>query len=202
MIEECEFVECQQGLYAWTPSSGNVCIYDSVFRGGQIGPVFLGGAGGEVRRCRLIDCKFSLEDSGEVTVTDCDVTREDGGLALHMTNRLPVVLTNNIFSSNGTVVYLASYGLGTIRDNQFLRTGDGYWIECAYHPSFTQDIDFSGNYWGTTDLEEISEGIWDCYDDPDTYNCVIFEPIADGPVRVESRSWSGVKALFDGESGD
>ena len=58
------------------------------------------------------------------------------------------------------------------------------------------DLDLSGNYWGTTDIEEIAEGIYDCEDSDDTYHCVIFEPLAD-IVAVELRTWSAVKELFE-----
>ncbi len=96
-------------------------------------------------------------------------------------------------------VYLASYGLGTFVNNHFIRTGSDYWIYCPYHSSFQQDIDLSGNWWGTTDVAEIAAGIWDCEDDDHAYHCVNFQPIADAPVSVESHSWSEVKSLFRGD---
>lgn len=195
-VENCEFVDCRSGFYAWTTGSSNIRLTDSFFECGVIGFTLAGGAGGEVQRCTLRNCVLSLPNSGVVTITDCLVSRDDGGYALSLANTDPVALVNNIFESNGIVAFVASYGLGTFRDNHFLRTGDDYWIISPSHPSFNQDVDFSGNWWGTTDIEEISEGIWDCYDEPDTYNCVIFEPIADGPVPVESHTWSEVKGMF------
>ncbi|MEZ4387989.1 MAG: hypothetical protein R3D98_10535 [Candidatus Krumholzibacteriia bacterium] len=123
--------------------------------------------------------------------------RTDGEIAFNLANHDPVTIVDSTFQSNGIVVYLASLGLGTIRNNQFLRTGTEDWILCPYHPSFQQDIDLSGNYWGTTDVEEIAEGIWDCHDDDHAYHCVVFEPLADEPVRTEPHSWSAIKSLFD-----
>lgn len=121
---------------------------------------------------------------------------------MYLNNIGTATITDNIFQSNGDVVKCSSYGPATIRNNHFIRTGDGYWIECGYAPTHQSDVDFSMNYWGTTDLEEIAEGIWDCNDDDHAYNCVIFEPIADGPVSVETHSWSSVKALFGASEDD
>ena len=71
-----------------------------------------------------------------------------------------------------------------------------------YCPSTPGDVgipvDFSQNYWGTTDVEEIAAGIWDRQDADDSINCVTFLPLADGPVRTEPHSWSSVKSLFEG----
>ena len=90
-------------------------------------------------------------------------------------------------------------GSATIRGNHFLRTGDDFWIYCPSTPGEVGiPVDFSLNYWGTTDVEEIAAGIWDCQDADDSINCVTFLPLADGPVRTEPHSWSSVKSLFEG----
>lgn len=117
-----------------------------------------------------------------------------------LTNNEPVTIVDNIFESNGTVVRLASYGLGIFRNNHIIGTGDDYWIYCPYHPTFQQDIDLSGNWRGTTDTDLIDEKIYDCHDNDHSYHCVLYEPMADGPVPVEQMSWSAVKGLFSGGS--
>jgi len=195
-ISDCHFT-CSTGIYSWTSNSANVSISDCVFDCENIGFGYLGGAGGRAERCFLYNCIMSLADCGEAEISYCEVIRDDDGYALRLTNNEPVTLMNNLFQSNGPVIMLASYGLGTFRENHFLRTGNDYWIKTSTHSSFHDHvIDFSGNWWGTTDVEEIAEGIWDCEDFDTAYNCVVFEPIADGPVAVENHSWSSVKSLF------
>lgn len=196
LIENCEFVDCIGGTYAWTTQSSNIRIVDSDFIDTNRGVGFLTGSGGEVLRCRLNDARIVLENSGEVSVTECVVTRDDGNVALYLHNILPVTLINNVFSSNGHVIECRSPGQGTFRDNHILRTGSGYAIKCLERATPYPDIDFSGNWWGTTDLEEIAAGIWDRNDDDGVAHYVIFEPIADGPVPVEVRTLSEVKELF------
>jgi len=195
-IERCRF-ECGLGVYAWTSGSSEVTVFDSEFDCDNIGIAFLSGAGGTIEQCRLENCILELTDTAEVTVIGSVVYRNDGGVAVLLSNNEPVIITNNVFESNGMLMRLGSYGLGTIRENHFVCSNDGYWIYCPYHPTFQQDIDLSGNYWGTTNIEEIAEGIWDCQDDDHAYHCVIFEPIADGPVSVEQKSWGSVKGLFE-----
>jgi len=197
-IEDCIFENCTVGVYGHSPGQGFVSVSDCDFYCDLAGIGFLDGTSGSIECCRLENCILELTNTAEVTVANCEVTRTDGNVALDLRNADPVTIVDSIFRSNGVVVYLGSLGLGTIRNNHFLRTGGDYWVYCPYHPSFQHDIDLSGNYWGTTDVEEIAEGIWDCQDDDHAYHCVSFEPIADGPVRVESVSWSSVKGLFGG----
>ena len=42
----------------------------------------------------------------------------------------------------------------------------------------------------------VAASIWDCADDASAAHCVVFEPMAGGPVQSEHGSWSGVKELF------
>ena len=195
-IEQCYF-RCSLGVYAWTDDSSAVQIYDCDFECYLGGIGFLDGSGGTVESCRFWNCVLELTNTGEVIVTNCSVMRDDGGRALHLSNNEPVTITDCVFESNGPVFWVGSYGLGIIRSNHFLQTGDDYWVYCPPHISFQQDIDLSGNWWGTTDTDELDEGIYDCNDNPNSYHCVIYEPLADGPVATELRSWSSIKGLFD-----
>ena len=57
--------------------------------------------------------------------------------------------------------------------------------------------DFSGNYWGTTDTDQIDAWIEDRFDDP-TVNYVVVDylPLAEGPVSNEPSSFGSFKARF------
>ena len=204
LVEGCEFLNCTTGVYGYTSGASNFNLRDSYFECEGSGIAFLDYSGGVVSNCHLIDCRLALSGSGEVLVTDNTVLRSDGGLALLLNEFEPVTITGNIFQTDGIVVRCLSgrqNGSATIRGNHFLRTGDDYWIYCPSTPGEVGiPVDFSLNYWGTTDIEEIAAGIWDCEDADDAWNCVTFLPIADGPVRTEPHSWSSVKAMFeDGE---
>jgi hypothetical protein len=201
LIEDSEFVGCQIGIYAYTPGSRDVRVHRCRFEGweawGQSAGVgFLVQAGGVVRECEFINCMIIAHTPGPLTITDCVVSRNDGRRAVELITGSPLTVERNIFESNGTVIECAIYSTHTIRENHFVRTGDGYWVESRGGVNSGLPADFALNYWGTTDLEAIAAGIWDCEDDPQLVNCVLFEPVADAPVAVQSRTLSGVKRLF------
>jgi len=109
-----------------------------------------------------------------------------------------LVVTNNIVYSNVAAIGVYSPSEGArISGNHILRGADGYsvWALSSYTGPPT-DLDFTNNYWGTTDPEEVAAGILDGNDDSDIRMFVIFEPMADGPVGTETMSFGGVKALF------
>lgn len=194
-VENCVFTECIEGIYAWTTGSNDVQVVDCEFSGGFSGVGFLSGSGGLIENCSFVNCRIGMDSCGETVITNCEVTRDDGGMALNLSNQAPITLVDNSFETNGLVAYLASNG-GTILNNHFIRTGSDYWLYCPDNSAPPQDIDLSGNWWGTTDVAEIAAGIWDCHQHENANHCVIFEPIADGPVSVETHSWSSVKSLF------
>ena len=59
-------------------------------------------------------------------------------------------------------------------------------------------LDFTLNWWGTTDADEIAEWIWDGHDDSSGNLLIYIDyiPFLGGPVRVEQHSLSAVKELF------
>ena len=201
LVEGCEFLNCTTGVYGYTSGASNYNLRDSYFECEVVGISFLDYSGGSVSDCHFVDCLISMSGCGEVLFTDNTVLRSDGGLALKLNEFEPVTITGNIFQTDGIVVRCMSgrqNGSALIRGNHFLRTGDDFWIYCPSTPGEVGvPVDFSQNYWGTTDLDEIAAGIWDCHDADDAINCVTFLPIADGPVRTEPHSWSSVKALFE-----
>lgn len=58
------------------------------------------------------------------------------------------------------------------------------------------DLDFSGNYWGTTDADSIAAMIEDGIDDPGVHCTIQFEPFAPGPVPTEKKPLGSVKSMF------
>ncbi len=199
VVEDCEFLNCRTGIYGYTSGARNVTVQRCTFTGqvpSSAGVAFLVQAGGTIADCTFMNCKISLTSSGPLTVTDCSIIRDDGRHAAIIGTVSPLVMERNIFQSNGTVMLIRIYSTHTIRDNHILRTGEGFWVESGGGLDTGLPADFSHNYWGTTDLEAIAAGIWDCQDDPQLLNCVTFEPVADAPVAVEPHSLTGVKELF------
>lgn len=74
-------------------------------------------------------------------------------------------------------------------DGWFVRTGGYYPWDSAY-------IDLTQNWWGTTDLDEIAEWIYDGSDDENDNIYIEYEPILGGSVPAEQTTWSDLKSLY------
>ena len=57
-------------------------------------------------------------------------------------------------------------------------------------------FDFTDNYWGTDDPDEIAAMIYDASDHDDTDYTIDFVPYRSASTPVERRSLSEIKALF------
>ncbi len=113
-------------------------------------------------------------------------------------------MTGNIISSSDNCVHInRSIDNVEIHGNHFLRDpgSEDLYIrvrdDWAY---FEEYVDFSENYWGTTDADEISQWIFDGYDSDAVTMYIDFLPLADGPVATESTTLDAVKALYRGTS--
>jgi hypothetical protein len=82
-------------------------------------------------------------------------------------------------------------------NNHILNIG-GHSVEASNGgspPIRTQD--FSGNYWGTTDLAQLEAWIHDSTDAPVVnYIIVDYLPLAEQPIPVESTSFGEIKARY------
>jgi hypothetical protein len=107
---------------------------------------------------------------------------------------------HNIIRGNDVGVYVAGYSdpeitLNDIYDNTSCN------LECSTE-IYGTPLDATMNWWGTTDPDEISASIRDCYDDPLIECCVLFEPWCYGPgcpqtvVKDGGVSWGTIKAMF------
>jgi hypothetical protein len=83
-------------------------------------------------------------------------------------------------------------------DNYFLQGGGAGWFAVCTtnYTGPLLNLDFTGNYWGTTDVDYISQWILDNHDNPEIHFTIDFVPMADSPVPVEQKTWSEVKGLF------
>jgi len=186
LVSDCSIDGSEFGRLGIYISDGpSATVRNSVIRNQQNYGLGLGGAGTVVFHDNLLDnCGYAGVDLG--------------GCA-------SFTMFDNIIQASESCFYIAiTCDVQSIHGNHFLRdiANNGYYVK-------TPDIfpwgpfyeDFTMNYWGTTDVDEISEWIIDGYDVPDDPDgiYVVFEPIADGPVSTEGRSWSAVKELFLGQ---
>jgi hypothetical protein len=92
-------------------------------------------------------------------------------------------------------VFLYSTSQVVIHDCDILNDG-GYSVQLQYFNDQFVVQEMSDNYWGTTDLDQIAEWIWDSRDNAALQSTVEFLPIEEDSVPVETRSWSDVKGFW------
>ena len=206
-IENCLFQNCYIGFCAYWSGCEDITVRDCTFVGGTKGAGFTDGASGAI-----IDCEFSgLERYGIVgnspgTVRiEGNVIDQTGMPNSHCLSAYwspgNYILRNNIFSSDAVILNIIRPNIGwDCEQNHFLRTGPQAWyVWPATSSPYVWDpvhMDFSNNWWGTDDPDEVSAWIFDGNDDPQYHYFIDFLPMADGSVPVQARSWSEVKGMF------
>lgn len=170
----------------------------SGYQNGMVGA----GAGVEIQRNHVHDCQScGITAYGPLTASDNLV--ENCSYAGFMIDGT-TYLEGNIIRGNGVGVSwpgaLSNTPDGHVRLNDIYDNGTNISV-----PELMYDLDFDAttNWWGTSDPEEIADGIWDCHDPLAGYCCVIFEPWCTEPIPgcsptaiAETSSWGTIKALY------
>ncbi len=221
-IKNCVFESDIQGqpLGAYLLGSGSGilvedCFFDGAmeyvknlesvtFRRCEIQNVVVGLEVHNGTHCIIDDCRINnCENVGVVAWgynTVCDFEESEissGSLSVYVDTYSSVNATNTIFTGGTWAVFDFNNSSFSQISNCHLFRGSGPYIKSDRHPSIGElSLDFSNNYWGTTDPAEIRMWIWDGVNDPDNTSTIIFEPFHGGPIQTESISWDQLKALY------
>ncbi len=198
-------VSCQNGF------SNDTLITDSIFDGDGVswsaGIVFV-NVGGSIVNCRfsnLTVAGVSLEDAKTVYLNDNvfeNIRRTDEwlGQAIDLNVGDGFFASGNIISSSDVGVYILSpFDQFTFNNNHIFRGEEetDLYVRTNNDWSYWEEhLDFTNNYWGTTDPEEISQWIFDGNDSEDVTMYVDFLPLADGTVSTDKTTLDGLKAMY------
>ena len=203
------FQNCRVGLQCDSNGNSGVVISNCVFDGGGEGKtgVYFDRSGGSIVGCHFRDLTsrgINCDQATELSVRDNVFERITGegnyARAIELEGGNSFEATGNIFSSSDNCFLLsASFTTFSVYNNHFFRdeANSGFYVKT--NPNWTwyeEHWDFSNNYWGTTDLDEIAQWIFDGNDSSETTMFVDFLPIADGPVGTERTSLDGLKAFY------
>lgn len=194
-VEDCFFLDCENGIFAYD-SGSSLDLSDSVFQDCDTGISINLDATATIRRCELIDSSVLCFGPGALTILDTSVARHREQAAVFLRGAETLSITGCIFRNDAGPTIEADRIGGVITGNHILTGNDTWSVYCppANDPGVL--LDLSGNWWGTADADAVAASIWDCADDAAAAHCVVFEPMADEPVRGERRSWSGIKGMF------
>lgn len=209
MVEDSRFTNCSVGLSGNWSGCEDFTVLGCTFSGGDTGVGVTTGASGAILQSSFSGQeRFAIAGSSIGTLliegNIIDETGSEGSCICVWAAPGEYILRDNILSSDTTIVLLGMPNVvWDCRDNHFLRTGPDAWysqpMDLVYGGE-PLELDFSENYWGTTDPEEVAAWIFDGNDDPAYHYVIDFLPMAD-VVAVESRTFSEVKSLFRGGGG-
>lgn len=195
LISNCEFLGWGSGVSA-VNGSQNIVVESCAFDRSVSGVAFSWQSSGIVRDCqmtRIQEYGISLYDNCSVDISRVAINSWNRGLhvvASSLTGA-DIVIEN---TSTESVLACCNSTI-TISNSQFIPRA-GLAVRCEGRWTAPSTLELSGNYWGTTDSQAISDMILDGTDEP-SINCTVqFEPFAGGPLPTESASWGGVKAMF------
>ncbi|HPF35742.1 MAG TPA: hypothetical protein PLH84_10005 [Candidatus Krumholzibacteria bacterium] len=102
------------------------------------------------------------------------------GNTIHSLGDYAIQVPNSSADFHGNHIFKA--GVGTV-DVQFYTVPD-------------QGLDFSGNWWGTSDADSIAAWIHDVHDDSGLVADVEYEPYLTAPVPAEKAGMGDLKRMF------
>jgi hypothetical protein len=125
---------------------------------------------------------------------DCVIGRRPNeGIACSGAN--PTLVRCEILGAGRDLIVLNQGSQPTFRECRFGR-GDRWTVRVAAGHSHGTIVDLGGNYWFSSDLQELEDATWDAKDDPALGGSVDFLPLAGG-VTNSASSLSRLKLLWD-----
>lgn len=218
-ILDCQFRDTYRGIIAFYQTN-DLLIKDSVFET-SVGMRFVGASGVRVESCSLTGgiVAIDFQQSATGTVESCTAIGFDN-VGLGVLSGAHVEIANCEIAGGQAGIYIPNHSTSligqdvTLTDQSYasivigagdlelhdcdIINGGGFSVLCDASWPDPFHADLTDNYWGTDQADQIAEWIWDATDDPELSCTVDYIPFQ-GPVAVESHTWSDVKGLFRGD---
>ena len=199
VVEDCEFIGNGTG-FTTAAGVGQVDISGCKFTGNTHGLAFGFGCHGTIRNVEIID---TLSHALQIWYNDFPVFLEnihiDGGKYGIIVDGLDadIVRGHSIIVENTTIWAVGQAASADVSlKNSHILPADGIAIHLSGYLNDHLNLDFTGNYWGTTDRDSIAARIVDFNDDSSIHGTILFEPFADGPLPTDKQSLGGLRAMF------
>lgn len=180
--------------------SANPVVDSTNVVGGTVGIVVSARTSATVRNVTIegaSNAGIGLTGSAAATLTDCHV--DVPGAAVMSLSGSRLMARRSRLRGSFAAFYLITQAEFDLHNNQIL-PGGSFSVLLGDYPGAGSPavLDFSENYWGTSDPDSVASLIWDGNDDPAIHAVVDFEPLLNAPIATESKSMSQLKALFEG----
>ncbi len=156
------------------------------------------GSSGVVSGCRClqtVNFGISVSQAASLNVVDCRVEGCEY-FQIDCTSCMDLIVADSIFTGASLATVRIGNGNVMMTGNHILNGGgltirtDGY----LNPPDIT--LDFTGNYWGTTEPDTITDWIHDANDDYGCHAYIDFEPFSAVPLPTDIKSFGDIKRMF------
>lgn len=196
-------------------------ILDSQFGQNDGRVLFSSTEQANVRRCSFDSAGVKYEIGASGTVEDSSFNVPEYAACVDLSLSCTVQLARNRMLGTATKVVAGGYSTITGTGNLMGPTSLNYMmrligethadfhgndivpgapeaihLESYMNPQQPVLLDFSDNWWGTTDTTAIAAKIWDGNDDPALHATVRYQPLRDRSVPAGHQSVGGLKARF------
>ncbi len=195
-VVDCIFDGWGQG-FTTGASVGFVSFSDCTFNGNRAALAYDFGSSGEIRNTTITNSfSSSLFMVGNVTVDLSNVHITGGEIGILVASSSTLTCTSVVVEGTSSEAFNISSNSSVLVNNSHILPSSGLGVMASAYFGDQFNLDFSGNYWGTTDADSIATMIHDSQDDPSIHCTVQFEPFASGPVSTEKKSLGSLKAMF------
>jgi hypothetical protein len=194
LIESCSFRESTYGLASIT--SSNVIVTDSDFEDTWIAIDYQQGSSGAVHGCNAMGDYAAVNVLSYSNIYLSDNEFRGGYYSMASETYCTILAIANIFGGGHDATIAITKANAEFHGNHILRS-DGRSVWLVYYPDTPAvTLDMTGNYWGTTDGDQIAGWIFDGHDDPSIQAFVNYEPFEQQPIGTEPATMGRVKAMY------
>lgn len=221
IVQDCAVETTEEdGFAVWLGQATSFTIADTRFDGPGVGVAVVEGSQG----VSIAGCAFSgsfaamtFGDASDATVSDCTSSgalvmsvSAVGGAHVAINGLFVDGGDNGISAGSGAVVTVHGSALEHTLAAGVTVTGDavvtvhgshlvpatGFAVSSFLYPGAPTVLDFTGNYWGTTDEAAIAALIHDSVDDAAIHCTVDFGGASANPLGETPTTWGDLKASF------
>lgn len=203
LVQDVEISGYRHGIHVVSHVPVDVRITGCGLDGGGVDEIGIYAWYGDtvVEHCRLTGWAGAAIMVGTASIVELhdNVVEDSPGTGVDFHGAEDVVMHGNLIRGCGSCVVVRNPNRQqSIRRNSFLRdqAAGGWFVNCDT-PWFVDPdtLDFTGNYWGTTDPATIDGWINDG-NDSGSGLIIDYLPLLDSPVPVRRTSAGGLRAIF------
>ena len=177
LLDGCTLTDNGTGLMAsWAGWSKDIVVVDSAITGNDNGLLTTGSAGVQLIHTVVAQNALVGASLDGNLVSHCDIL--DNGVGIVTGGGWDVIEGSDI-QGNGVGIEVGSYPTRPVINGNSL-VGNTDFALVYVGGNGDGPVAAQGNWWGSADEVEISEMIWDLYDDTTLFE-VLFDPWLDGP---------------------